>query len=128
YYQPLHPAVLRLIAGVVDAAAREERPLTICGDMAGDPLYTELLVGLGLRELSVAPGELLDVKSRVRRMKLEDARERARQARARGPAAETEELPARRGAGRRAPARAHRRARPPPASWRSRSPSTRSAP
>jgi len=96
YYQPLHPAVLRLIAGVVDAAAREGRPLTICGDMAGEPLYTELLVGLGLRELSVAPGELLDVKNRVRLMKLEGARELARQALELGSAAEIEALLARR--------------------------------
>src|SRR6185312_16677830 len=57
YYQPLHPAVLRLIGSLADVASQTGRPLTICGDIAGDPLYTELLLGLGLRALSVASGE-----------------------------------------------------------------------
>jgi phosphotransferase system enzyme I (PtsI) len=80
YYQPLHPAVLRLIQSVVQAAAEGGRPLTICGDMAGNPLYTELLLGLGLRELSIAPGEMLDVKERVRQASLAEARALARAA------------------------------------------------
>ncbi len=80
YYQPLHPGVLHLIATVVDAAAAAGRPLTICGDMAGDPAYTELLLGLGLRELSVAPGEILEVKGRIRATDLTAARELARAA------------------------------------------------
>ena len=63
YYQPLHPAILRLIHFVADAANSAGRELTICGEMAGDPDYTELLLGLGLRAFSVAPGELLDVKN-----------------------------------------------------------------
>ncbi len=65
-YQPLHPGVLRLIRLVADAADEAGRELTICGEMAGDPANTELLLGLGLRALSVAPGQLLEVKSAIR--------------------------------------------------------------
>jgi phosphoenolpyruvate-protein phosphotransferase (PTS system enzyme I) len=75
YYQPLHPAVLRLIASVAEVARDSGRMLTVCGDMAGDPRYTELLLGLGLRELSVTPGEMLDVKHRIRETDLAAARE-----------------------------------------------------
>lgn len=73
YYEPAHPAVLRLIRSVADAARRTNRPLTICGDMAGDPLYTELLLGLGLQSFSVAPGAILEVKNRIRSTTLESA-------------------------------------------------------
>jgi phosphotransferase system enzyme I (PtsI) len=74
YYQPAHPAVLRLIGLVADAAAAAHRELSICGEMAGDPAYTELLLGLGLRQFSVAPGELLDVKNAIRKTDLQRAR------------------------------------------------------
>jgi len=66
YYQPHHPAVLRLIHAVAQAALNATCPLTLCGEMAGDSRYTELLIGLGLRELSVAPGEMLEVKRAIR--------------------------------------------------------------
>lgn len=92
YYQPLHPGVLRLISTVVEAAAAAERPVTICGDMAGDPFYTELLLGLGLRELSVGPGEILEVKDRIRATNLASARALARTALELGSAAEIEAL------------------------------------
>jgi phosphotransferase system enzyme I (PtsI) len=102
YYQPLHPGVLRLIDLVVGAAAASGRPLTICGDMAGDPFYTRLLLGLGLRELSVAPGEMLEVKHRIRDTDLGAARELARAALELGAAAEIEALLGGREAGPRA--------------------------
>lgn len=73
-YQPLHPAVLRLIDSVVRAAKAFERELSICGEMAGEPLHTALLLGLGLRVLSVAPGQLLQVKDAIRKTRLDDAR------------------------------------------------------
>ncbi|HEY6003665.1 MAG TPA: phosphoenolpyruvate--protein phosphotransferase [Anaeromyxobacter sp.] len=92
YYQPLHPGVLRLIQLVVEAAAAAGRGLTICGEMAGDPRVTGLLLGLGLRELSVAPGELLEVKDAIRRTRLPEARELARSALELGSAAEVEAL------------------------------------
>jgi phosphotransferase system enzyme I (PtsI) len=88
YYQPLHPAVLQLIAAVVDAAAAAGRSVSICGDLAGDPECTELLLGLGLRTLSVAPGKLLDVKGRVRAVAIAEARALAARALAASSAAE----------------------------------------
>jgi phosphotransferase system enzyme I (PtsI) len=92
YYQPLHPAVLRLIESVVEAARSAGRELSICGEMAGDPLHTALLLGLGLSELSVAPGQMLEVKNAIRRTRLEDARQLARIALELGSAAEVEAL------------------------------------
>jgi phosphotransferase system enzyme I (PtsI) len=92
YYQPLHPAVLRLIGLVADAAESAGRPLSICGEMAGNPRYTELLLGLGLRELSVAPGELLEVKSAIRGATLARARALATEALTLGSVAEVEAL------------------------------------
>jgi len=74
YYQSLHPAILRLIFSVAEAARNAGRPLAICGEMAGDPRYTELLLGLGLRELSVAPGEILEVKNAIRSVTIAGAR------------------------------------------------------
>ena len=55
------------------AAVAAGRQLTICGEMAGDPYYTELLVGLGMRALSVAPGEMLAVKEAIRRIRVPEA-------------------------------------------------------
>jgi phosphotransferase system enzyme I (PtsI) len=92
YYQPLHPAVLRVIRFVADAARAAGRPLTICGEMAGEPAYTELLLGLGLREFSVAPGEMLEVKSAIRATTLADAEALAAAALALGSTSEIEEL------------------------------------
>jgi phosphotransferase system enzyme I (PtsI) len=93
YYQPLHPAILRLIASVAEAARAAGRPLTICGEMAGDTRYTELLLGLGLRELSVAPGgEMLEVKNAIRKVTMVDARALAAEALEAGSAREVEAL------------------------------------
>jgi phosphoenolpyruvate-protein phosphotransferase (PTS system enzyme I) len=91
-YQPLHPAVLRLIQSLAEDARDAGRALTICGEMGGDPSYTELLLGLGLREFSVAPGEMLAVKSAIRGVHLETARALAREALELGSAAEIEGL------------------------------------
>src|SRR3546814_4908703 len=52
-YNPLHPAVLRLIQFTVEAALRQRIPVSVCGEIAGDPRFTALLVGLGVRELSM---------------------------------------------------------------------------
>ncbi len=91
-YRPLHPAILRLIHSVAEAAQKAGRPLTICGDMAGEPAYAELLIGLGLREFSVAPGEILEVKSAIRRVSLADAQRLAAKALELGSVAEVEAL------------------------------------
>jgi phosphotransferase system enzyme I (PtsI) len=92
YYQPLHPAVLRLIHGVVNAGNAGGRGVSICGEMAGEPAYTELLLGLGLRELSVAPGELLLVKDAIRKVDMNAARALAREALELGSVAEVSAL------------------------------------
>ena len=61
-YDPLHPAVLRLIHGTLEVGARMGVPVAMCGEMAANPRYTRLLLGLGLREFSVPPNALLEVK------------------------------------------------------------------
>lgn len=72
-YQSLHPAVVWLIKHVVDAATQAKKPISICGEIAGDPVYTPLLVGLGLREFSVNPVSILDVKKAVRSLSSKEA-------------------------------------------------------
>jgi phosphotransferase system enzyme I (PtsI) len=69
-YDPLHPAVLRLVQFTVEAANRAGIPVSVCGEMAGDPRFTALLLGLGVRDLSMAPGNLALVKRRVRALDL----------------------------------------------------------
>ena len=96
YYQPLHPAVLRLISSLADVAKETRRPLTICGDIAGDPFYTELLLGLGLRALSVAPGEILGIKDQIRQIDLGEARAFAQAVLELGSVAEIEAVVAKR--------------------------------
>ena len=61
-YDPLNPAVLRLIQQTLRAGRRAGVPVAMCGEMAGNPRYTRLLLGLGLREFSVPPNALLEVK------------------------------------------------------------------
>ncbi len=76
-YDPLHPAVLRLIQFSAEAALRARIPVSICGEMAGDPRYTALLLGLGFRELSMIPANIPRVKQRIREMDLVAANRRA---------------------------------------------------
>ena len=64
-YEPLHPAVLRLIRMTIDAGDRANIPVAMCGEMAGDIKFTQLLLGLGLREFSVHPTYLLEVKKNI---------------------------------------------------------------
>jgi len=77
-YNPLHPAVLRLIQFAVEAALRRGMPISVCGEMAGEPRYTALLLGLGLRNLSMAPGSIPRVKQRIRNLDMVAASRRAR--------------------------------------------------
>ncbi len=72
-YHPLHPGILRAIREVVVGAARAGKPLAMCGDMAGDPALSWVLMGLGLRDLSMAPRQIPIVKSIVRATHLADA-------------------------------------------------------
>jgi phosphoenolpyruvate-protein phosphotransferase (PTS system enzyme I) len=77
-YDPLHPAVLRLVQFAIEAAHRARIPISVCGEMAGDPRFTALLVGLGLRELSMTPGNIPRVKQRIRSLDSVAASRRAR--------------------------------------------------
>lgn len=61
-YDPLHPAVLRLIHTTLQAGQKTGTPVAMCGEMAGEPQHTSLLLGLGLREFSVHPANLLEIK------------------------------------------------------------------
>jgi|AraplaMF_Col_mMF_1032025.scaffolds.fasta_scaffold00157_47 phosphotransferase system enzyme I (PtsI) len=65
-YNPLHPAVLRLIQFATEAALRARIPISVCGEIAGDPKFAPLLLGLGIQELSMAVGNIPRVKQRVR--------------------------------------------------------------
>jgi phosphotransferase system enzyme I (PtsI) len=64
-YDPLHPAVLNLLAGVIRTAQQHEKPVAVCGEMAGDVELTRMLLGFGLRHFSMHPAHLLGVKQRV---------------------------------------------------------------
>jgi phosphoenolpyruvate-protein phosphotransferase (PTS system enzyme I) len=64
-YDPLHPAVLRLIAGTINAGQRLRKPVSVCGEMAGDAKLTRLLLGMGLTQFSMHPRQLLDVKQQI---------------------------------------------------------------
>ena len=76
-YEPTHPAVLRTIKSVVDDAHRRHLPVAVCGEMAGDPIFAPLLLGLGIDELSMAPPSLPAVKYLIRAMKMSDAKKLA---------------------------------------------------
>ncbi|MEF8818088.1 MAG: phosphoenolpyruvate--protein phosphotransferase [Haloferacaceae archaeon] len=80
YHDPLHPAVLRAIDRTTTAAAEADAWVGMCGEMAGDPALTELLVGLGLDELSASAVTVPAVKERVRSVDAREARELAAEA------------------------------------------------
>jgi phosphotransferase system enzyme I (PtsI) len=65
-YNPLHPAVLRLIQFATEAALRGRIPISVCGEIAGDPKFAPLLLGLGIQELSMAVGNIPRIKQRIR--------------------------------------------------------------
>ncbi len=71
-YDPLHPAVLNLLAGVIRTAQQHEKPVAVCGEMAGDVELTRMLLGFGLRNFSMHPAHLLAVKQRVLTTSLPD--------------------------------------------------------
>ncbi|MEN8710831.1 MAG: phosphoenolpyruvate--protein phosphotransferase [Arenicellales bacterium] len=77
-YDPLHPSVLRLIEMTVRAADKAGIPVTLCGEMAGDPNLIEVLLGLGLRQLSMDTASLLEAKSVIRRINVSEAKKKTR--------------------------------------------------
>jgi phosphoenolpyruvate-protein phosphotransferase (PTS system enzyme I) len=66
-YDPWHPAVLQLIFGVIQAARARGKPVSVCGEMAGEPAFTELLLGMGLRSFSMHPAQIASIKQRILR-------------------------------------------------------------
>ncbi|HYP69905.1 MAG TPA: phosphoenolpyruvate--protein phosphotransferase, partial [Variovorax sp.] len=66
-YDPTHPAVLRLVADTIAECRRQGKPVSVCGEMAGDTGFTRLLLGLGLRSFSMHPSQILAVKQEVLR-------------------------------------------------------------
>lgn len=73
-YEPTHPAIVRLIKATVDAAHRHKIWVSVCGEMASDPVFAPLLLGLGVDELSAAPPLVAPVKFLIRRLKLTEAK------------------------------------------------------
>lgn len=79
-YQPAHPAVLRLINHILRVGKEQNIPVAMCGEMSGDPLFTILLIGLGLREFSVTPGAIPELKRLIRAISYREAKDVARTA------------------------------------------------
>jgi phosphoenolpyruvate-protein phosphotransferase (PTS system enzyme I) len=71
-YDPLHPAVLNLVSHIIRSANRAQKPVAVCGEMAGDVRLTRLLLGLGLRQFSMHPAHLLHVKQAVLKSDLQE--------------------------------------------------------
>jgi phosphotransferase system enzyme I (PtsI) len=79
-YSPGDPAVLRLIDLVVQAGRRHGVAVSVCGEMSGEPIYTMLLLGMGIRQLSVTPHNIPEIKKLIRSITLEEANQVARHA------------------------------------------------
>ncbi len=75
-----HPAILRLLRDIISTCNKTEIECSLCGEIAGEPLYTLLLLGLGLRQFSMASGDIPEIKQLIRRTKLSLARRVAREA------------------------------------------------
>jgi phosphotransferase system enzyme I (PtsI) len=69
-YEPLHPAILRVLRHVARGARRRNLPVSVCGEMAADPVLLPLLAGLGLREFSMAPASIPLAKQVVRGLRI----------------------------------------------------------
>ncbi len=91
-YEPTHPAVLRLIRCTIEAGHAHGVWVGVCGEMAGNPVLTPLLVGMGLDELSTVPANVPAVKDAIRRVRLSDAQALAENAAKLGTAAEILDL------------------------------------
>jgi phosphotransferase system enzyme I (PtsI) len=87
-YDPLHPAVLRLIKMTIDAGVEAGVPVTLCGEMAGEVRFTRLLLGLGLTEFSMHPASLLEVKRLITESNVTELRQQVTAALASGELAQ----------------------------------------
>ena len=72
FYKPTNPSILRLIWNIVQTCLQSNKSISICGEMAGNPLYTAMLLGFGLRQLSMSPLMLPEVKERVRAISIQE--------------------------------------------------------
>jgi phosphoenolpyruvate-protein phosphotransferase (PTS system enzyme I) len=79
-YRPLHPSILRMLRFIFDSAAERGSALSLCGEMAGEPVYTSMLLGLGLRAFSMTASQLSLVRSELRKIDLASAQRLARDA------------------------------------------------
>jgi len=91
-YEPLHPALLRLIKGVIDAGKRGGIPVSLCGEMASDPIYAVVLLGLGLEIFSMNPSAIPVIKNLIRSVRYRDCRRIAELALQKKTAQEIEEF------------------------------------
>ena len=91
-YDPLHPAVLRLIRLTIEAGERSGVPVAMCGEMAGDPRHTRLLLGLGLTEFSMHPASVLEVKRIIIDSNVAELRRQAQRALAAGSVREFQDI------------------------------------
>ena len=91
-YEPLHPALLRLIKGVIDAGKRAGIPVSMCGEMASDPIFAIVLLGLGLEIFSMNPSSIPVVKNVIRSIRYRDCRRIAEAALQKKTAQEIEEF------------------------------------
>ena len=91
-YDPLHPAVLTLVANTIQTATRGGMPIAVCGEMAGDLQLTRLLLGLGLRNFSMHPSQLLAIKERILRTNLSEVQAAAQRVLRNTDPAKTREL------------------------------------
>lgn len=91
-YEPLHPALLRLIKFTIDAGKAAGIPVSMCGEMAGDPLYAIMLLGLGLEVFSMNPSSIPIIKNVIRSLKYKDCKRIAEAALKKKTAQEIEEF------------------------------------
>jgi phosphoenolpyruvate-protein phosphotransferase (PTS system enzyme I) len=91
-YDPLHPAVLTLVANTIQTATRGGMPIAVCGEMAGDLQLTRLLLGLGLRNFSMHASQLLPIKERILRTSLSEVQAAAQRVLRNTDQAKTREL------------------------------------
>jgi phosphotransferase system enzyme I (PtsI) len=91
-YEPLHPALLRLIKGVIDAGKKAGIPVSMCGEMAADPIYAIVLLGLGLEVFSMNPSSVPVIKNVIRSVRYRDCRRIAEAALTKRTAQEIEEF------------------------------------
>lgn len=76
-YTPLHPAVIRLVRDVIQLARKRDKPVAVCGEMAGDSHFAPMLLALGLMEFSLHPATLLELRRTIRHCDLAQLQSRA---------------------------------------------------